>query len=1232
MALRSGLVRPALLNAAVFLALAAVGPLPACTGSSIGDPCSDTAPCDEGGLCIDGRCFANVDGGPIPDIGRPDTVADTATDAEPDTTPDTATDTATDAEPDTAADAEPDTATDAEPDTATDAEPDSDSDAGTDTIEPFCGDQIVQGDEACDDGNDDDTDLCHNNCTLACGDGVLQTFEVCDTAIAPDAEGGCPLDCATDLSCSVAVLTGTACEATCVTEPLSDCVSGDGCCGDGCDAISDEDCAPVCGNEVIEEGETCDPPSSCPTSCDDGDPCTTEALSGNVDDCDVACVPTPVTACESGDSCCPEGCVFATDGDCEDTCGDGFLDEGELCDPCPASCDDEDPCTTDVPSGSASTCDLACAHLPVTTATSGDGCCPEGANANSDTDCPSKCDNGEVEPGETCDPCAPCPTDDACTTWSMTGSASGCDLVCTAITISVCGGDPDGCCPAGCDSTSDSDCTSVCGNEILEQGETCDPPNSCPTNCNDDDVCTADLLTGQASKCTGKCLNTPIVTAADGDGCCPPGANANTDTDCASDCGNEILEPGELCDPCTEGCDDQDACTTDTVSGSADNCDLACTHTAVSACSATSDGCCPSGCSAGDDADCAPATISPLSAVDTSGQCLTAGTGARAVVSVELVDTAGEPVLGATVTMTTSAGSLGSVAAEGNLYYAELTAPDASVAQATVTVVAGGVTLDTKPVLDIGAPLAGTALSAGGWGGCPADHNARVRVVDPAGQPLAGARVMVGAEPLTTLQTSFLGAADGPNHGTTDAQGYVRLFDLGASLSQPLTVTAAAEGREYLTVFDVDASDFVLALPVMVDTTPTGTLAGDLTNVPAPSGGSIELGIVFPDLAIETLATFNLNALLADSDCYNAGGIAGSLAVPGNVFIPAQCALAIGVCLQNLPKHPYKSAQLPYGSRRITGLRGAAPLSAITGGVASALPALTLNGIGVVQKTINAPGPTAQNIGISVDLSANVTCAITNAPTNADVFCITAGDWDSKTSASIGPGEGQLLVSGFKVGDAAGKSGTWNITGTTSFPLSGVFADVQPLGAAVALYLEDSKSGIPTGTGSGQSAILDRSGAAFGAGGGTMQFQNFLPIRTISRAGRVFTLGALAANGHPAPHYVRGLIQQRVSQDYQACSANDSTRRTLRPLWEVYTPGDATGWTLPTVPASWPRAAAGGPLAGLIDPAATAESDIIQWQALTVYEGLTPNASYDQRELLDFRRHLTHVSTNAQTY
>src|SRR5579862_4847741 len=86
------------------------------------------------------------------------------------------------------------------------------------------------------------------------------------------------------------------------------------------------------------------------------------------------------------------------------------------------------------------------------------------------------------------------------------------------------------------DVTCDENCRFTCGNGTVDTsvGETCDTgitsgTGACPTSCDDGDACTVDVLSGSA--CTAMCINTPITDPVNGDGCCPPGANANTDSD-----------------------------------------------------------------------------------------------------------------------------------------------------------------------------------------------------------------------------------------------------------------------------------------------------------------------------------------------------------------------------------------------------------------------------------------------------------------------------------------------------------------------------------------------------------------------------------------------------------------------------------------------------------------------------------------------------------------------------
>ena len=165
--------------------------------------------------------------------------------------------------------------------------------------------------------------------------------------------------------------------------------------------------------------------------------------------------------------------------------------------------------------------------------------------------------------------------------------------------------DPDDGCSA--------DCQLECGDGTVSGDELCDTAiasgeaGACPSDCDDADACTTDALDGTG--CSTECSHAPISTAANGDGCCPAGADASTDDDCVSSCGNSILEPGELCEDgsaaaCPTACDDSNTCTADVLSGAASTCDAECSYTDITACSTTSDGCCPAACDATTDADC----------------------------------------------------------------------------------------------------------------------------------------------------------------------------------------------------------------------------------------------------------------------------------------------------------------------------------------------------------------------------------------------------------------------------------------------------------------------------------------------------------------------------------------------------------------------------------------------------------------------------------------------------
>jgi hypothetical protein len=199
-------------------------------------------------------------------------------------------------------------------------------------------------------------------------------------------------------------------------------------------------------------------------------------------------------------------------------------------------------------------------------------------------DSASMCGNGVVEPGELCDGAmcpATCPSR-GCTSARLTGSAAMCNAACMVEEIKE-AKDGDGCCPTGANAKMDDDCPPGCGDGVVDPKETCEPTSTekpCPMSCDDNDACTTDMAIGSAMQCTADCMHLRITSAHAGDGCCPQGANANTDSDCKPKCGNGVKEGDETCDgdDCQRSCDDGNECTLDSLKGSPATCDASCQY------------------------------------------------------------------------------------------------------------------------------------------------------------------------------------------------------------------------------------------------------------------------------------------------------------------------------------------------------------------------------------------------------------------------------------------------------------------------------------------------------------------------------------------------------------------------------------------------------------------------------------------------------------------------------
>jgi len=186
----------------------------------------------------------------------------------------------------------------------------------------YCGDSIKQPDhEACDDGNNSDGDYCSADCKTSygsCGDGIIQDFEACDNATFGNGTGAyCSDDCKTSYgSCGDGVIQTENCFGA------ENCIEIDGL-NEECDKASLNGQPFYCQYGVVtpcKGGCTrlCKQENGIPRYCGDG-----------------------VVSTQSGEKCdkATHGAgigPYYCSADCTEVigyCGDGTIQENEVCDP-----------------------------------------------------------------------------------------------------------------------------------------------------------------------------------------------------------------------------------------------------------------------------------------------------------------------------------------------------------------------------------------------------------------------------------------------------------------------------------------------------------------------------------------------------------------------------------------------------------------------------------------------------------------------------------------------------------------------------------------------------------------------------------------------------------------------------------------------------------------------------------------------------------------------------------
>ena len=371
-----------------------------------------------------------------------------------------------------------------------------------------------------------------------CADGDACTVDSCskpDGACAHSKIMGCGGNCAADGDCPVDGNPCTAsscesgqCKVDFTSSACSDgdaCTGGDTCSAGVCQPGEAKSCADAnaCTEDNCDKasGNCANPPTQAGTPCDDGDGCTngdkclaSACQAGGSKDCDDdnACT---VDSCQTVSGLClnapiPNG-VPCDDGTAC-TVGDG-CNGGKCASGTPKSCNDSDPCTTDLCNGATG----ACGHNKII------GC---GGNCAADGDCPedknpctvAKCDAGDkctfLPAAGDCDDGDNCTVGDTCNGGQCQGSAKTCD------DDNVCTTDA---CKAG-----------ACLHGDVQAGASCD----------DGLLCTI----GDACK-DGKCVSGVAKVCVTDQTCMSSACDAKT-----GDCVTSAVKPGT---PCSDG----DACT-----------------------------------------------------------------------------------------------------------------------------------------------------------------------------------------------------------------------------------------------------------------------------------------------------------------------------------------------------------------------------------------------------------------------------------------------------------------------------------------------------------------------------------------------------------------------------------------------------------------------------------------------------------------------------------------------
>ncbi len=372
---------------------------------------------------------------------------------------------------------------------------------------------------------------------LGCSGTVTALQNTCTGSYSNIDTSGCVPCCIPDNSCAASTCSGQTCTNNCgssvagtfagswnnISAPCSNYGLGSGTvyaqqnsCTGAYQNVDTSGCyfPPVCGNGVVEAGESCDQGGSngaCPSSCSSSCASNSCPICGNG-------VVQSGEQCDNGGSngSCPATCSNSCTNNTCSSCGNGVCDGGETCFSCSTDCASV-PQTGGSCTGPSNTCGMTNTGIYRC-----DGSCT--ALMPPDSLCPSVpvCGNNIVEAGEQCDTGAargvcPATCSNSCTNNSCTGTNGVCGAadggsyssapsssLCStgaASAVSNSGGLWRWTCLGSGGGSNDTcwafiDTPPVCGDGIREGAEICDNggangscPATCSSSCTSNGVC-----------------------------------------------------------------------------------------------------------------------------------------------------------------------------------------------------------------------------------------------------------------------------------------------------------------------------------------------------------------------------------------------------------------------------------------------------------------------------------------------------------------------------------------------------------------------------------------------------------------------------------------------------------------------------------------------------------------------------------------------------------------------